>query len=550
MSSPLAALIWEIWRRGRRSAFLALGCVGACALINLATPERLRVGEPAQTLFPALFGLLMVVSFFLIMGIFNYTEYSGEWSGFPHRLFTLPVRTWRLVAMPTILGIVAVELVYFAWIKFVWTRENILMPEWFAVVLGAYMIFYQCALWSLAGFRVARILVLSVGGTSSIAVACLPFSPTTAPSPWFSEKRLTAIIAGMALMALGVAWAAVARQRSGGGRRQGWFKTQLEGLTDALPRRSNDFTSPAAAQFWFEWRRAGLLLPACAALALVTIIGPFSWVFRADPRSTMDILLRALGLPIILAFAIGKGFVKPEFWSANLSMPPFLATRPLPSGEFVISKMKVAALSVVIAWLLVLGFIALWLPLWADTTQQRLLGRECRLFYPHSWLVITVLYLAGFVVLTWRCLVGGLWAGLSGNRSYYLGALGLQVLVPALLLLIAGICSDTIDLAIREHPDRLKSVALSVMGWLLALAVIVKFWFAFYSWSKISPHRTRQYLLVWSGATICFIALGVLSRPWPDVYRLEHLYVLAALLLFPFARLGLAPLSLAKNRHG
>ena len=551
MRSPLAGLTWEIWQRGRRSACLALGCLSLCALVNLASPERLRASEAGQALFTPLYGLLMVVSFLLWFGIFNYTEFNStkEWNGFPYRLFALPLRTWQLVALPMGLGVVSVELLFIAWVKLVLTRENIVMPEWFAMLLGAYMLFYQAALWGLAGFRITRILVLGFGGASSIGVACLPMFANSIPSPWLSEKRLGAIVVGLALVAFGTAWASVARQRCGGGRRRSWIKTQLERISDAIPRRSKGFASPAAAQFWFEWRRTGLVLPVCAAFALVVMIAPLAWFNRDDPRYTMQVLVRVLAMPIVFAFAIGKGFIKPEFWSPNLSLPAFLAVRPLPAGEFVLSKMRVAALSVAMTWVLVIAFFSLWLPFCADITQLKRHWIEFQMFYPHTWHAITLLYFAGFVVLTWRCMVGGLWVGLSGKSSYYIGALCLQVIVPTVLLIVGAIWSDTIDSEIRDHPDRVNSLVLSLIGWILALAVVAKGWFAVFSWTKITPRRTQQYLLLWTGATLCFVALGILSRPPLDVYRLEHLYVLAALLLFPLARLGLAPSSFARNRH-
>ena len=210
MRSPIAALTWEIWRRGHRSASLTLGCVVVCALVNLATPERLRASETGQALFPPLFGLLMVISFLLLMGVFNYTEFSSskEWNGFPYRLFVLPLRTWQLVTLPMLLGVVSVELMYVAWIKLVWTHDTIPAPEWFAVVLGAYMIFYQTTIWGLAGFRIMRILVLGLGGVSSIGVACLPMYDKIIPSPWFSEKRLIVIMVPMAVIAFVIAWSA------------------------------------------------------------------------------------------------------------------------------------------------------------------------------------------------------------------------------------------------------------------------------------------------------------------------------------------------------
>ena len=492
----------------------------------------------------------MVVSFLLVVGIFNYTEFNSakDWNGFPYRLFVLPVRTWQLVALPMLFGVAAVELVYVAWIKLVWIHGETSLPGWFGVVLGAYMVLYQTALWSLAGFRIIRVLVLSLGGLSSVAVACLPFFSKNSASPWFSETRLVVIMVGMTLLAFVAAWMVVGRQRCGGGRRQNWIKGLIERIGDAMPRRTNDFASPAAAQFWFEWRRWGLLLPGCVAFALACMAS-ISWVNRTDPRFTNYLLGRILGMPLVLAFVLGKGVVKPDFWSTNLALPGFLAIRPLREGEFVACKMKVAAVSALITCSLVAGFIALWLPLWADTTQLRLPMVFSRVLHPHSWQIFVVLYFAVFVVVTWRCLVSDLWAGLSGSRSYYIGCLCLGVMLPALLLLACGIWSDTIASQIHNHPNVVAIAAGSAIGWTLALLVILKLWCAVFYWSKSTPRRTLQYLLIWVGATLCFIALAVLSTPWADTFRLEHLFVLAALLLMPLARLGLAPWALGKNRH-
>jgi hypothetical protein len=549
MKSPITALAWEIWQRGRRSAWLVLGCVSLCALINLGLVDRLS--NEAAAKFSPFFGLLMILSCLLMMGIFNYTEFNStkEWHGFPYRLFVLPVRTWQLVALPMLLGVVSVELVYFAWIKLVWTHQQIAMPEWFALVFGAYVVFYQTTLWTLAGLRITRVIILSLGGASSIAVAVLPMFTFENPSPWLLEKRLVPIVTGLTLVAFAIAWVSVAGQRCGGGRRQDWIKTLLNRIADTLPRRTRHFSSPATAQFWFEWRRTGFLLPVSTAFILTAIVGPISAAYQTDAQFTVTTLVKLLCMPIVLAFAIGKGFIKAEFWSTHLSLPAFLAVKPLPSGEFVISKMKVAALSVAITWFLVLGFIAFWLPLWADTTYLKQLLFGFQMFYPHSWQTIIVLSFAGFMVLTWRCMVNGLWVGLSGSRLHYVGSLCLQIIVPSLMLLAGAIWWGATDSAIRNDPVQFYSRALSLTGWVLALAVVAKLWFAVFSWSKVAPRRTTQYLLIWSGGTLGFVALGILSCPWADVYRLEHLYVLAAFLLFPLARLGLAPLSFARNRH-
>jgi hypothetical protein len=546
MHSPTAALTWEILRRGRRSAWLVLACISFCAVVNRIIPDT------DHALFSSVFGFLMVVSFTFLLGLFNCTEYNStrEWNGFPYRLFALPVPTWQLVAVPMLLGVTIVEVLYFGWIKLVWTHQQIVQPEWFAVVLGAYFLSYQMILWSLAGFRIFRTVVLSVGGVSGVLVAVLPafgkFYPDA--SPWLSEKRLIPLVLATMPIAFLTAWVAVARQRHSGGRRRNWLKALVEWLVDALPRRTADFPSPAAAQFWFEWRRAGFLLPACVAFALAVVVAPLSWKFRTDPRFTVTTLCWVAGIPVLLGFLIGKGFVRPDIASANLFVPPFLAVRPLPAVEFVAAKLKVAAVSVIIAWLPVVVFVTLWLSLWADTSQLNRLLFEFRMFYPHSWRVIVVLYFVGFMVLTWRCMVSGLWLGLSGKRLYYFGSMGLQVIVPSLLLLACAIWSDDIDRSIQRHPELVKSMAVEVIGWTLALLVIGKLWFAAHSWSKINSRRTRQYVLFWAGATLVLIGLAILSRPPFDTFRQAHLNLLAALFLFPFARLGMAPQFLEKNR--
>jgi hypothetical protein len=548
MCSPITALTWEIWQRGRSSAAVVIACLAAGALLNWIIPD------PNHALFSTAFGFLMVLSFGFLLGLLNCTEFNStrDWNGFPYRLFVLPVPTWQLVAVPMLLGLIVVESLYFAWIKLVWTHEQIVMPEWFAVVLGAYLTYYQMTLWSLSGFRILRTMVLGIGGVSGILVAFLPAFGKfyQDPSPWLSEKRLIPIVLTTIPVAFIVAWIAVSRQRHSGGRRRNRVKALVEWLTDHWPRRTKNFPSPAAAQFWYEWRRAGLLLPASMAFALIVMFAPLSSVNRDDPQFTINTLCWLFGTPVVLGFLIGKGFIKPDFMATNLAIPTFLAVRPIPAGEFVIAKLKVAARSVAITWLLVITFLCLWLPLWANTTELNRHMNQFKFFYPHSWQIIAALLVCGFVLLTWRGMVSGLWLGLSGKRLYYAGSICLQIIVPVILSTVLGIFSDDIDRAIDNHHVRTASITLNVVGGLLALAIVVKVWFAALSWRKISVRRTRQYLLIWAMATAVLVILAILARPpMGDFYRADRLYILGALWLVPFARIGAAPFFFEKNRH-
>ncbi len=551
MNRPITALSWEIWRRGRRSAAVILGCVTFCTIINRIIPDT------NHALFSTVFGILMVSSFAFLLGLFNCTEFnsSREWNGFPYRLFVLPVPTWQLVAVPMVIGLVVVEGLYFAWVKLVWTHGQLENPDvtkgilWYAVVLGAYLTYYQTALWSLAGFRIFRTMVLSVGGVSAILVAFLPaFGRILAFPHWLSMEHLIAIMLATIPIAFIVAWIAVARQRHGGGQRRSFVKALMEWIADRLPRRTKDFSSPAAAQFWFEWRRTGLLLPAAVAFALFAVIAPISWETRDDPHFPTATFVWIIILPIVLGFILGKGFAKAEFYSRNLSVPSFLGVRPITAAEIVAAKIKVAGVSVLITWLMVALFLAVWFPLCANTMDLRPDFSELRAFYPHTWRLIIALCLAGLALLTWNCLIGEMWSGLTGRSSFYFGSIGFQAGAPLVILLCCAIWTDKIDAFVKNHPQFLKIEFIEIAGWVLAALIVVKMWLGAAAWSKVEPRHSCRYLIVWAAGTLCLIVFAVLSRPPVDVERQSHIYLLLALLLFPFARVGLAPLSLNKNR--
>jgi len=549
MNSPITAMIWEIWWRGRRATWLVLGCVAVCAVINLALIGWLHISDDARGYFSNLFGMMMALSFLLLMNIFNYTEYNAtkEWNGFPYRLFTLPVATWQLVTVPMLFCVFFAELVFFAWIKLVWTHDMIPVCGWFAIVLGAYVIFYQATLWCLAGFRILRIVALGLGGVSWILVAALPFFAAFLHLPWVTEGRLIVVVIALAMIAHSIALRVIARQRCGGGRREGWVQSLANWFVDALPKRAGDFASPSAAQFWYEWRRVGWLLPACV-LFVIALAAPISWIKRGDPAFVGYLLGRLLLAPIVLSLVVGKGFVKCEYWSASLGLPNFLAVRPWSAVEYVEAKMKVAAVSVAVAWGFVFAFLILWLS-WANVADLKMEFFLYRVMNPYSWPATAVLLCVGLLIVSWRLMVGGLWVGLYGNRDYYLGWSVVQVLVPVLGLIAAGIWSDAIDRECKTNPVRMQSLAVNVLGWCLASWVIFKFWFAAFAWGGAERNFRRRYLLIWAGGLTCLLALAILASPFYDVYRFKHLCLLAALLGFPLARSGLAPGALAKNRH-
>ncbi len=544
MRSPTVALLWEIWRRNR----VALAVIFAATLSGRA----LDFAEQPTDDPSSLIALLWMVSFLFLFGIFSYTEPSGERGigGFPRRLFTLPVSSLRLVALPVLTGIASVELLYVFWLAPLSRGGSLSMP-FVSVLLGAFMVFFQAVFWILERLGPLRLMIAGAVAVGVYVVGLLPSWPPSPPPPLRSEVAVGTVIATLAVAVFLLAWRHIIRLRCGGGGRTVY---QLEPLiasaADVLPRRRTPFASPMAAQFWFEWRCSGFVLPVLVGGVLVAVIAPFSWFARDDASLSLRLLLGTLATPILLAIPVGMAFARPTFWSEDLSMPAFIAIRPLTDEQIVAIKMKVAAASVGIAWLLVVCFVGVWLSTWANVDAVSRLAIQWWAFHEHSVLSVygtVALILIAAMVLTWRFLVSRLWSGMSGSRLLFMTSI-----MSAVLLVIAGMvfAVDRLPGWVLADPARMGGVV-----WLLSIAVVVKCWLAAWSWRRSSARHRRQYLLVWGAATTCLLTLTMLL--WGviriyvalDSYRFQSLMILVALLAVPLGRVGFVPSRLARNRH-
>ena len=124
--------------------------------------------------------------------------------------------------------------------------------------------------------------------------------------------------------------------------------------------------------------------------------------------------------------------------------------------------------------------------------------------------------------------------------------------VSIVVLVIASLVTDALRLPgwLLADPARFAPLV-----WIAAVAVVAKYWIAAYTWRGLPPRYLGAYLLIWLAGTASFLVLGLVV--WGivriylplDVDRLRSLVILLALLAVPLARVGLAPSSLARNRH-
>ena len=127
MGPRIGILIWELWGRKRKAIGAAIGLALCGLLLNSLLAAANETG-PMRDRRLTVAVLLMFVSLLMVFAAFNYTEFNPqmEWTGFPYRLFTLPVSTFVLISMPLLLGLACVELVFWFWVMSVFSPGEIL----------------------------------------------------------------------------------------------------------------------------------------------------------------------------------------------------------------------------------------------------------------------------------------------------------------------------------------------------------------------------------------------------------------------------------------
>lgn len=505
-----AAIAHSMWL-AKRMGFVALLLVALVwsVLLRFTAP---RLGADAQG---ALSYLPMALSLFLgfILCTFTETDRRGRLEGFPARLFTLPVRTPLLVGAPLLVGVLVISLIYILWAMLV-LPDSALPLSWPIIYLAGGMICYQAVVWALAPFRTARLLVLGICG-SIYACAWLAFQEGCGP------------LALIGLAALPVAYLAVESTRRGRTMEwQGWRKF-VDLAANALPRQVRAFTSPRQAQFWFEWRRHGMLLPTSVTGVLLLIMAPTALVAPLSPGVAGFCLMWILLTPFLLAFPLGKGFGKADLWSKEAGLPLFLATRPLTNIAWIGTKLKAAALAALLSWVIVAVLTPLWLWLCCDPA---LLVRLRSLIQTEARLAVIF---GVAVILTWRLLAGSLYLGLSG-RKWLLSVAACWVFVCFFgsIFLVAGLIDRYLALTLPWWVS-------SILAGLFLIKITVALGLSWRSWTWSSTVYVCSWLL---------LTLFMLFAVWFLIPAARLQYFLLALLSIPLARISYAQIALARNR--
>lgn len=563
MSSPLA-LGYLFWTRHRRGLILVAGYWLAAMIFCLAVPagyfKLLNDEDLWHAWLVIIISTLVWAGFYIAIGylvvVFTFgreARLEACESGFPARLWSLPLPTRTLTVSTMVWGSVAMILGWATLALVAGRPYGFEMPlAWPGLLLAVVLAWLQAILWTPWPLPWVRVFLM------------IPVSSLLVYTPGAVlglEVPPVVISGGLALLLPAAYWTAirgVAHARRGDNVRWAW--PAWLGRLWAATRSRRPFTSALQAQRGFEWHFHGLTFPivvaACAVIEL-PLISFFAGLLDDAERGLVPIvpswLLHHVGsLWLVMAslligmffLASGLGIEMGRFARQTYRLPSFLATRPVSEALLIRAKFESAAWSTLAGWAVLAFGLLIWLALGghaAEVAQQlEAMRQQHAPGVVWGWLILLV---GGGVVLTWLQMVQRMWIGLSGSarlieRSGYsfVVFIGVLVLVPWL----------------AQRSDY-RPVIVRMLPWLAGAAVVLKSLAAIWSLSTLRRRELIPSRVLWGALVIwltlaagLFAALHALLPP--DLFSVP-VVVLAIVLLLPLTRLALAPLALAWNRH-
>lgn len=557
--TPSLALAYLFWTRHRRGLTLVGGSWLAAMLLFRTVPAGVFAWRgdlslpPGRMVFIFLISSMIVAAEYLVM-VFTFakeTRLEACASGFPARLWPLPLPTHALVGWPMLWGSAAMIL---GWMTLAWAARPSLSFDvplvWPGLLLAAVLAWLQALLWTpfpLSWVRAFLLIALFV----ILAITWAAITVIDTPS-----AAVCGLLAIALLAAYGTTIRSVGRARRGDTVQWGW-PAWLRAARMRPP-----FVTAAQAQLWLEWRLHGFVLPllvACFAGFWLPCTPPvFTKIPNEADRGKLpfalppllhelgSLWLTVIGLMIFILFvAWAFGITMGRLGWKSYRLSSFLATRPVSEAMLVRAKFVVAAWNTLAGWGVLAIALLLWLAL--DGHAVEMLGpfEAMRQWHPaYLFWGRLVLIVGVAVVLTWLEMVQRMWIGLTGNTR---------------LIATWGFCSFVafIGLIVFAFWLAFHSEYLPVLDRQLSClagpAVLLKSLAAGWSLSALRRRGLIPSGVLWGMLAIWLaVAIGLFVALYallPDDWFSVSGVVLAIMLLLPLTRLALAPVALSWNRH-
>jgi hypothetical protein len=546
MKSPAAAMGWELWQKNRW-AFIVLGapfylCIG-WILTSLTVSYFYGISIGADSDIEGIGILGLALTWLVLFAVFGHTDDDPRkgFSGFPTRMFLLPVRTRTLIQWPVLYGVGAIVFYTMAWVLFVFWPGHLQPPLGYLLLLAsAAMVSFQALVWGLASFPKTRIAALLIWAFGLIVMAV--------GSQAGSDRGILAWILAGVLVAgwLGIE-VGVQAERSGGW--QGWYGWQRWLNPWVVWRRKSavPFRSAQQAQFWIEWRRNGRLALAIVAgfaglLLIWTVLGQEN---QSDPNWAAPLLTPMVILVVFTCF-LGGPMVPNDAATARYAMSAFIAVRPAATADLCRAKFKVAAR----IFLCLLPLLAVLCVSWMveaqvlPSTLGQWRSQDEGFLWPQFFRGLTMVAVG--TVVPYSLLLGALPVWLTGRMPGFPWSFTLLMVA---MLAVFNWGGWLFQSGIAFDSSGLTDQASAVLG----LALLLKMGFAYLVFRE--SHRralmTRRFILgyiaIW--LLVSGLLLVLSDKVGHELQPMGQLVSWMLILIFPLGRVGWSPLALAWNRH-
>jgi hypothetical protein len=535
---------------------------GGYGLLLVIAANTLPVAAVPRPLLPFLLVLPCGAVFGYLVCIFSFSQEARLEtceSGFPTRLWTLPLRTWALAGWPMLWGTTILAsswLILSCGVLRVSRIDLGLLMWWPALLLAVTLAWLQAIVWTPFPLPWLRAVVAAplIGAAVSVPQIVLSMFD-------IGEELAAALLIVQLPAAYLLAVFGVSRARRGDVPRWTWpgWRTWLRWRSVTTVGRP--FVAPARAQLWFEWRRCGLGFPlGLAGCALVWLMvmpwtARFFEVARDGSPIVPSFLLPELGnlllaatgllfLPLLFASGCGREMGRLSGRDRACALSSFLATRPTSVAVPIRAKFEAAALSTLAGWGILVAEFLLWFALAGHGAEMAGQFDALRQRYPAGlfWGSLVFLVVAG-IGLTWLHMVEGIWVGLAG-RAWVMASSTLGF--AALIALVA------FGSWLATHPQHWPTFT-ALLPWLAGGAVVLKCLAAAWSLRALKRRALIPSGVLWGALGVWLVlamgTFGALYALLPDAWFSVPGVVLGIVLLLPLTRLALAPLALAWNRH-
>ena len=535
MQSVPAAFAWEFQQQHR----VGLGALAAYLLAFVAIkvfvlpPEYVLRVDPPNGLAAFIIVPVTAMMFYLV-GVFTFGlsgDLAGRSSIYPAYKLTLPVSTRALAGWPMLYGTTTMfllALITMALLRWVNTRAFVVPLVWPGLLAATYLAWTQAFMWMPYGLRGIRVILAVLFLTAVDAIVFIAIEKEAA------ETTMIALLAPQLPLAYLLAWIAVGRARRGHAPDWSLRRPRAASAAAALP--ATVFSSPWRAQLWLEWRQHGWALPSMVAMVVpAVLLLLFIPVGSTSPTVLITLFAVLVMPPFLAAFAAGK----------LATVTTFGIIRPLTIAGLVGAKLAMSVLSTLASWVIVVFAVVAALELSGRSTELIERARELiDITGTARFLAVAGLILFAAIASTWKYLVQSLCIGLTGRPWLIKTA----VLLALIVLMAVG---PTIDW-LWHHPGAQRAI-WNALPLVFAALVAAKAIAA----SSVAAALSRggvlsdRWLLIgavgWLATVVTLYGVHVWLAQSPLVPR----YYLAvwAILPVPLARIGAAPLALARNRH-